>query len=119
MLGSSSTTRTRGPSVFMSTQCCPTFLGVCSENGGSQIRIGCAHVGWSIDFERAAPIAQGIEQDGPNVKVGGSIPSGGTFPTLFPREPAPAASQARYASGRLARQDRHVRHRVDHRVVDS
>jgi hypothetical protein len=25
-----------------------------------------------------APVAQGIEQDGPNVKVGGSIPSGGT-----------------------------------------
>ena len=29
-------------------------------------------------FQRAAPVAQGIEQDGPNVKVGGSIPSGGT-----------------------------------------
>lgn len=27
-----------------------------------------------------ALVAQGIEQDGPNVKVGGSIPSGGTFP---------------------------------------
>jgi hypothetical protein len=26
-----------------------------------------------------APVAQGIEQDGPNVKVGGSIPSGGTI----------------------------------------
>ena len=25
-----------------------------------------------------ALVAQGIEQDGPNVKVGGSIPSGGT-----------------------------------------
>src|SRR6202521_6491046 len=33
----------------------------------------------SIDFQRAAPVAQGIEQDGPNVKVGGSIPSGGTY----------------------------------------
>jgi hypothetical protein len=32
----------------------------------------------SIDFQSAAPVAQGIEQDGPNVKVGGSIPSGGT-----------------------------------------
>jgi hypothetical protein len=32
----------------------------------------------SIDFHGAAPVAQGIEQDGPNVKVGGSIPSGGT-----------------------------------------
>jgi hypothetical protein len=32
----------------------------------------------SIDFLSAAPVAQGIEQDGPNVKVGGSIPSGGT-----------------------------------------
>ncbi len=31
-------------------------------------------------FQRAAPVAQGIEQDGPNVKVGGSIPSGGTTP---------------------------------------
>ena len=28
---------------------------------------------------RSAPVAQGIEQDGPNVKVGGSIPSGGTI----------------------------------------
>ncbi len=27
----------------------------------------------------AARVAQGIEQDGPNVKVGGSIPSAGTM----------------------------------------
>jgi hypothetical protein len=39
-----------------------------------------------IHFERAAPIAQGIEQDGPNVKVGGSIPSGGTYHEFFSGE---------------------------------
>ena len=33
----------------------------------------------ALNSNGAAPIAQGIEQDGPNVKVGGSIPSGGTF----------------------------------------
>src|SRR5690348_9925556 len=33
----------------------------------------------SLSATRHAPVAQGIEQDGPNVKVGGSIPSGGTF----------------------------------------
>jgi hypothetical protein len=33
----------------------------------------------AVDFSRHALVAQGIEQDGPNVKVGGSIPSGGTI----------------------------------------
>ncbi len=33
-----------------------------------------------------ALVAQGIEQDGPNVKVGGSIPSGGTK-CIFQRRP--------------------------------
>jgi hypothetical protein len=34
-------------------------------------------VGRLLSISRA-PVAQGIEQDGPNVKVGGSIPSAGT-----------------------------------------
>ena len=33
-------------------------------------------------FEFNALVAQWIEQDGPNVKVGGSIPSGGANRTL-------------------------------------
>jgi hypothetical protein len=50
---------------------------------------------------RAAPIAQGIEQDGPNVKVGGSIPSGGTsYERLWSRENAIAMFGRR--AGRLS-----------------
>jgi hypothetical protein len=50
----------------------------------------------SIDFQSAAPVAQGIEQDGPNVKVGGSIPSGGTNQEVgyLPQIEQPAATLA-------------------------
>lgn len=58
------------------------------------VRAPLATGAFNLDFIIVARVAQGIEQDGPNVKVGGSIPSAGTI------RAAPPKKKSRPALGR-------------------
>src|SRR2546427_7107942 len=88
MLGSSSTTSTRGPLAdpawgraawgFTAAILPPIAWSLLRDFWEAPERLAAGgrpagKLSWPT-----APVAQGIEQDGPNVKVGGSIPSGGT-----------------------------------------
>src|SRR6266851_3607600 len=67
---------------------------------------------------RVALVAQGIEQDGPNVKVGGSIPSEGTTP-FFWRRSGERAPRSRCRQGRWQNLDvgAHDARRIDRWVA--
>src|SRR5690348_10701481 len=97
MFGSSSTTRTLAPSLFTMVMLIEfpvkllrkwwawawalrpavarrrEFLACKGSLDAKRAESEVNHNSYPVG---AAPVAQGIEQDGPNVKVGGSIPSG-------------------------------------------
>jgi hypothetical protein len=67
-------------------------VGICLEVTPDAIQKG-ARPDSTLSID--ALVAQGIEQDGPNVKVGGSIPSGGTIAVFTAPERAYAYAVAR------------------------
>jgi hypothetical protein len=78
--------------LFSMTPLCRAALDACCEKRVSLLRSN-AQAGLIVLRPDSklwidALVAQGIEQDGPNVKVGGSIPSGGTKQTIHPPERA-------------------------------